>query len=83
MIDLNEEKDDIFSMEDGFDANWFDKIEDDLAKKVIENGKEISKIEDNGTSWYTIYKYEGSHYVGLCDFHDLWLITDDELDQLI
>lgn len=61
-----------------FDANWSEKIEDELAKLVVEKGEFIKKLEDTGTTWYTLYKHEGQYYVGLCDFNDLWELSEED-----
>lgn len=79
---MNETKNEGFLREDSFDANWFDAIDKELANKVIQEGKQIRKFEDNGTTWWTLYTYENEQYIGLCDFTDMWLV-DEEMSEKI
>lgn len=77
----DEEK--LFDMENGFDANWFDKVDDEMAKNIINEGLCVKRIEQTDATWYTIYKYKKNSYVGLCDFADIWFIDEEDLEKII
>lgn len=77
----DEVKDDFLATE-GFDANYFDKLDDQIAKEIMTSGKEISRFQDTGSTWWTLYLYKGIKYVGLCDFEDIWVL-DDEMEEQI
>ncbi len=77
-----EETNDGFLSPDGFDANWFDRIDSDLADEVVKNGKILKTFDNTGSTWWTLYSLKGVQYVGMCDFSDIWLLDDEMAERV-
>lgn len=82
MIEQFEDTNDEFFSSDGFDANWFDRVDSDLAEKILAEGSMIKIFENTGSTWWTLYSLNGVQYVGMCDFSDIWLL-DEEMKEKV
>lgn len=83
MFNENEKEDQDFfkPTEDGFDVNWNDKVDENLAAEVIDDGVLVRKFEDTSSTWWSHYKLNNKNYVGLCDFNDIWEVDEELISQ--
>lgn len=76
---MYDEQDKEFLDTESFDANWFDKLDDEKAAKILSEGSKIKEFDNTGSSWWTLYKFNNVFYVGLCDYSDIWEVEEEDL----
>lgn len=56
--------------------DWKDRVEKNVAKRVRDTAKHIGTSESEKGCFWSIYLLDGTFYIGLCDFPDIWEIDE-------
>jgi hypothetical protein len=66
-----------------FNANWDERIDKELARDIIKNGKFLGDGECEKDCYWRGYEKDGKFYLGLNDGYNLWEVNEDIIKDYV